>query len=93
MRDPLSLRRAGFARHKQVTQGVYGLLLKHGLHYKPGETEENNILAGATSQGATEADFELSKQNMHACVRARSPAPCFGAAGPHTRAPILLPRW
>lgn len=55
----------------QVTQGVYTLLLKHGLHFKPSAEEMNDILTSATTDKASEADLELSKLNVHACVRAR----------------------
>ena len=55
-----------------MTQGVYTLLLKHGLHYKLTEAEVSAILVSATSANALEADVELSKENVHACVRARA---------------------
>lgn len=54
----------------QVTQGVYTLLLKNGLHCKPTDAEVSNILASAMGENAPEADVELSKNNVHACVRA-----------------------
>jgi hypothetical protein len=54
----------------QVTQGVYTLLLKNGLHCKPTDAEVSNILASAIGENAPEADVELSKNNVHACVRA-----------------------
>jgi len=54
-----------------VTQGVYSLLLKNGLHYKPSAEEISDILTAASSATASDADVELSKLNVHACVRAR----------------------
>ena len=54
----------------QVTQGVYSLLLKDGLHYKPTDAEVSNILTSAMGENAPDADVELSKHNVHACVRA-----------------------
>jgi hypothetical protein len=54
-----------------VTQGVYALLLKNGLHYKPSSDDSKDILAAATGENALEKDVELSKLNIHACVSAR----------------------
>ena len=48
-----------------MTQGVYTLLLKHGLHHKLSTEEVSNILAAAMSDSASDADFELAKQNIH----------------------------
>jgi hypothetical protein len=56
----------------QVTQGVYTLLLRNGLHYKPTEEEVAHILTTATSNDASQADVDLSKENIHACVRVLS---------------------
>ena len=75
-----------------MTQGVYELLLKHGLHYKPTEEQVNDILAGATSQGASDADVELSKQSVHACVRARAREPPLCAKCAHAGG-CLHHRW
>jgi hypothetical protein len=57
-----------------VTRGVYALLLKNGLHYKPTNDEVKNILTAAAGENASEADVELNTQNSHACVRARARA-------------------
>jgi hypothetical protein len=69
---PTPQRRAGPTRRAQVTQGVYSLLLRSGLHYKPTEEEVVQILTTATSNDASQADVDLSKENIHACVRVLS---------------------
>ena len=50
---------------------MYQLQLKNGLNYRPSPEEVKDILAVATSDDAPEADVELSKLNIHACVSAR----------------------
>ena len=77
-------------RHSQVTQCVYTLLLKNGLHYKPTAYEIKHILTTATGENAPEADVELSKQNIHACVRGLARA---RAARPRSRANCIQNRW
>ena len=77
-------------RRPQVTQGVYALLLKNGLHYKPADDEVKHILIVAKSENAAEADVELSKQNIHACVRVRARA---RVARPLSRASCVQNRW